>query len=133
MKTPQMMFRAAITILAVSCIARILYHNFSFLISGLGIIEFREPDLIAICILSFVLMRTQWERRSSAVANSFALVVGAFTLLTKGLIMFFSADLWVAGWHAMTFAVGCCLFVLALESSERLKKNVAEQVNASDS
>ncbi|MBK1856579.1 hypothetical protein [Oceaniferula flava] len=65
-------------------------------------------------------------------ANFFALFTGVFTIVTKGVIMLFSADLWVAGWHAMTFAVGCWIFIIALESCERLKNNVAEQVIAID-
>ncbi len=124
--------RIAISAISALCLAWLIYKNNNSLLAGLGIIEFRETDLIAMCLLSYVIVRAQWNFAPLVTAISISFIVAVFTIITKGLIMFFSEDNWIAGWHAVNFAVGCCIFVLLLESIEQAKKIKAEQAAPSN-
>jgi|GEM_PF-2085760 len=61
MTLAQKSWRTVISVLSAICLVWLAYQNTNFLVSGLGIIEFRETDLIAMCLLSFTLMRAQWN------------------------------------------------------------------------
>jgi len=114
--------RIAVSVISALCLVWLIYRNANFLHAGFGIIEFRETDLIAMCLLCYAIMRAQWLFIPLMAAISISCVIAIFTIITKGIIMFFSEDNWIAGWHATNFAAGCCLFVLSLESIERVMK-----------
>lgn len=118
----QISVRIAVSVISSFCLIWLVYQNASFLVAGLGIIEFRETDLIAMCLLSYALVRSQWKYGLCIASIGISIAVAVFTILTKGVIMFFSEDNWIAGWHATNFAAGCCLLVLTLESVEKAKK-----------
>jgi len=118
----QISTRIILTILSLLGIVWMIRRNADFLVSGFGVIEFREKDLMVICLLCLALMRAQWQRGPLIAAIAISFLVAGFTIISKGVILFFSEDKWIAAWHAGTFAAGCCLFVLTLLSLTRAQK-----------
>ena len=95
--------------------------NIQWFTSGLGVIEFPEKQIIILCLFAFVLMKAQFTQRGELIATWVAMAIALFTFITKGVILFFSADGAIAEWHGICFGIGSSLLILSVLNLEKLK------------